>query len=155
WSQELLRGMLGADVIGFHTQYHCNNFLETCDRYLEARIDWENFSVTMENHETQVRAFPIGIDTSPVGPLNEPERSALKKRLGITAEFVAVGVDRLDYTKGLIERVEAVERFLEKNPQYVGRFSLVQVGSPSRTQIPAYRSLSEDLQKVVERVNSR
>ncbi|MBC7691479.1 MAG: trehalose-6-phosphate synthase [Methylotenera sp.] len=155
WSRELLHGMLGSDVIGFHTQYHCNNFLETCDRYLEARIDWEKFSVTMDNHETLIRAFPIGIDTSPVGVLAEPEREKLRKRYGITAEFVAVGVDRLDYTKGLVERVEGVERFLEKNPEFIGRFSLVQVGSPSRSSIPAYQLLGENLNAAVGRVNER
>ncbi len=155
WGKELLLGMLGSHVVGFHTQYHCNNFLETCDRYLEARVDWENFSVTMDNHETLVRAFPIGIDTAPVQTLSEPERVALKKKYGLTADLIAVGVDRLDYTKGLVERVESVERFLEKYPQYVGRFTLAQVGSPSRTHIPAYRLLAQQLEEAVKRVNDR
>jgi len=155
WQEDLLRGMLGADVIGFHTQYHCNNFLETCNRYLEARIDWERFSVTMDNRETLIRAIPIGIDTPPVKFLSDEEITSFKSRYGIQARFVAIGVDRLDYTKGLVERVEAVERFLEKNPQYIGQFSLVQVGSPSRTHIPAYRILAETLEAVVQRVNRR
>ena len=155
WSKELLNGILGSDVIGFHTQYHCNNFLETCDRYLEARIDWESFSVTMENHETLIRAFPIGIDTAPVHNLSDSERNELKTKYGITAEIVAVGVDRLDYTKGLLERVGSVERFLEKYPQYVGKFTLIQMGSPSRSNIPAYQMLSEQLAKEVKRVNDR
>jgi trehalose 6-phosphate synthase len=155
WHAELLRGMLGADVIGFHTQYNCNNFLETCNRYLEARIDYEKFSVTMENRETLIRAFPIGIDTAPVRALSEEERTRLKARYGITARFVAVGVDRLDYTKGIVERVEAVERFLEKHPEQVGEFSLVQMGSPSRSQIPAYQALVEQLEQAVKRVNDR
>jgi len=155
WSKELLKGMLGSDVIGFHTQYHCNNFLETCNRFLEARIDYERFSVTMENHETLVRAFPIGIDTTPVKTLSDEEVVDLKKRYGIRAEKVAVGVDRLDYTKGLVERVEAVERFLEKNPEWVGRFSLVQMGSPSRTHIPAYQNLATQLEQTIQRVNTR
>lgn len=155
WGKELLRGMLGSDVIGFHTQYHCNNFLETCDRYLEARIDWERFSVTMENHETLIRAFPIGIDTQPVRQLDEPELADLKVKYGIRGDLIAVGVERIDYTKGLVERMEAVERFLEKNPQYVGRFVLVQMGSPSRTHIPAYRMLNENLVSIVKRINER
>ncbi len=155
WNQELLHGMLGSDVIGFHTQYHCNNFLETCNRYLEARIDWEKFSVTMDQHETLIRAFPIGIDPSPVRTLNQQEIHQLKARYGIQAEIVAVGVDRLDYTKGLVERVEAIERLLEKYPHYRGRLSLVQMGSPSRTHIPAYRALSDQLHQAVERVNTR
>ena len=155
WNKELLIGMLGADVVGFHTQYHCNNFLESCDRYLEARIDWENFSVTMGNQETLIRAFPIGIDTSPVRYLSDEERTALRARYGIHAEQVAVGVDRLDYTKGLVERVDAVERFLEKYPENIGKFTFVQMGSPSRTHISAYRALAEQLEKAVERVNAR
>jgi trehalose-6-phosphate synthase len=155
WGQDLLKGILGADVIGFHTQYHCNNFLESCNRYLEARVDNERFSVTMGNHETLVRAFPIGIDTTPVRVLNESERVELKQRFGIHAEKVAVGVDRIDYTKGIIERVEAVERFLEKHPEQVGKFALVQMGSPSRTHIPAYQHLFEALNKTVDRVNQR
>jgi trehalose 6-phosphate synthase len=155
WSKEILTGMLGADVIGFHTQYHCNNFLETCDRLLEARIDRERFSVTMEGRETLVRAFPIGIETTPVRTLDDGERAALKEKYGIRAERVAVGVDRLDYTKGLVERVRAVERFLETHPEYVGRFAFVQIGSPTRATIAAYRTLSEELEAAVAAVNAR
>ncbi len=155
WGRELLNGMLGADVVGFHTQYHCNNFLETCDRALEARIDRERFSVTVGGHETLVRAFPIGIDTSPVRTLDVPERQALRERYGIQAEIVAVGVDRLDYTKGIAERMLAVERFMEKHPEYVGRFTLVQMGSPSRTHIPAYRNLALEIEHTAQRINDR
>lgn len=155
WNRELLQGMLGADVIGFHTQYHCNNFLESCNRYLEARIDQENFSVTRENHESLVKPFPIGIDTSPVRVLSDQEKEDLKTKYGIKAKIVAVGVDRIDYTKGIVERIEAVERFLEKNPAYVGKFSLVQMGSPSRTHIPAYRDLATQLESVVKRINDK
>jgi trehalose-6-phosphate synthase len=155
WGPELLHGMLGADAIGFHTQYHCNNFLETCNRYLEARIDYERFSVTMGNHETLIRAFPIGIDTSPVTHLSDSEVVELKKKYGIHARHVAVGVDRLDYTKGLVERVDGIERFLEKYPQYIGNFSFVQMGSPSRTSIPAYQELATKLEAAVARVNTR
>jgi len=155
WGKDLLKGMLGADVIGFHTQFHCNNFLETCNRYLEARIDLEHFSVSMDNHETFVRAFPIGIEPTPVRFLLESEVQELKLRYGIHAEIVAVGVDRLDYTKGLIERIEGIERFLEKNPQYIGRFTFAQMGSPSRTHIPAYRLLVDQFEASVLRVNER
>jgi trehalose-6-phosphate synthase len=155
WNTELLCGMLGADVVGFHTQYHCNNFLETCNRYLEARIDYERFSVTMGNHETLVRAFPIGIDTSPVRTLSDIEIEDVKKKYGIYADKIAVGVDRLDYTKGLVERIEAVERFFEKNPEWIGRFSFVQMGSPSRTHIPAYQALATQLDQIIEKVNLR
>jgi trehalose 6-phosphate synthase len=155
WHKELLQGMLGADVIGFHTQYHCNNFLEACNRYLEARIDYEHFSVTMGNHETLIRAFPIGIDTAPVRKISDTEIQELKAKYGINAQYIAVGVDRIDYTKGILERCEAVERFLERYPEYIGKFSLVQMGSPSRTHIPAYRMLYEQISETVKRINDR
>jgi trehalose-6-phosphate synthase len=155
WNKELLKGMLGADVIGFHTQYHCNNFLEACNRYLEARIDYEHFSVTMENHETLIRAFPIGIDTAPVRTISDTEVNELKLKYGIHAQYVAVGVDRIDYTKGILERCEAVERLLERFPEYQGKFSLAQMGSPSRTHIPAYRMLYEQITETVKRINER
>jgi len=155
WGKELLEGMLGADIIGFHTQYHCNNFLETCNRYLEARIDLERFSVTMNERETLVKAFPIGIDTAPIQSLSSIDKLQIKKRYGITAPLIAIGVDRLDYTKGLIERIEAVERFLEKNPEYIGKFTLLQIGSPTRTHINAYQRFYEQLNKKIQAVNAR
>lgn len=155
WGPELLEGMLGAHVIGFHTQYHCNNFLETCNRYLEARIDWEKFSVTRDGHETLVRAFPIGIDTPPVRVLSPTALQTLRNRLGIRSRHVAIGVDRIDYTKGLVERIDGVERFLEKFPQYQGEFCLVQVGSPSRSRIPAYAELTRKVEEAIDRVNRR
>lgn len=153
--KELLEGMLGADVVGFHTQFHCNNFLETCDRYLEARVDWERFSVTIGNHETLVRSYPISIATEPVRPLDKIRRQNLRQQYGITTEFVALGVDRLDYTKGLVERVAGVERFLEKYPDYVGRFSFVEMGTPSRTNIPSYKALISEVECAIDRVNQR
>jgi len=147
--------MLGADLLGFQTQVHCNNFLESCDRYLEARVDWDRFSVTMGDQETLVRAFPIGIETPPVKILSKEEILRLRSKYGVTAQWLAVGVDRLDYTKGLLERIDAVSRFLENYPSFRGKFSLLQVGSPSRSSIPAYRSLENDLVQAVERVNAK
>ncbi|MFZ9595888.1 MAG: alpha,alpha-trehalose-phosphate synthase (UDP-forming) [Bdellovibrionia bacterium] len=155
WAKELLSGLLGADLIGFHTQAYCNNFLATCDRYLEARVDWEHFSVHRENHSTSVRAFPIGIQPEPVTDLSPLEISKLKKKYGIHCDLLAVGVDRLDYTKGIPERVEAVERFLEKYPAYQGRFALVQIAAPSRSHLPAYQSLEQHLKQLIQRVNER
>lgn len=155
WKQNLLLGMLGADVIGFHTQYHCNNFLESCNRYLEARINWERFSVTIGEHETFVKSIPIGIDTPNITSLSDLEVSKLKARYQIHTQFCAIGVDRIDYTKGLLERISAVERFLEKYPEYIGKFTLLQIGSPSRTHLTAYQELCERLQQKIERVNAR
>lgn len=153
--KELLEGMLGADVIGFHTQFHCNNFLETCDRYLECRVDWENFSVTIGNRETLVRSYPISIATEPVQQLSVERREELRAKYNIRTELVALGVDRLDYTKGLVERVSGVERFLEKYPQFLGRFSFIEMGTPSRTNIPSYQTLIREVEEAIDRVNRR
>src|SRR5207247_1789731 len=122
WQAELLSGMLGADLVGFHVQAHCTNFLDTVDRTLESRIDWEHFAVNRAGHRTVVKPFPISVEFTkmPVG-LDDGDspyldRVALLRELGIEAQFLGVGVDRVDYTKGIIERFLAIERMLEKHP---------------------------------------
>lgn len=159
WQREILHGMLGADLIGFHVQFHCNNFLETVDRVLESRIDWENFTVERENHLTQVKPFPISIASpapaSFAHPLNGGLKKTLLRELGIQGEYLGVGVDRVDYTKGLRERFLAIERFLEKYPPYQGRFTFVELGAPSRTHIKEYRDLMAQVEAEAERINWR
>ena len=134
WQREILQGMLGADLIGFHVQFHCNNFLETVDRALESRIDWENFTVERDNHVTQVRPFPISIASPFPVPLFRPLNGGLKKgllrELGIQGEYLGVGVDRIDYTKGIRERFLAIERFLEEIPGLPGDVYLRGNGGP-------------------------
>ncbi len=160
WQKELVMGLLGADLIGFQTQFYCNNFLETVDRTIESRIDWEHFTAQKEGHITAVKPFPISVDFShpdPEGnaPALKPDPAVLLKELGIKAEFVGVGVDRIDYTKGMLERVKAVERFLEKYPEYVKKFTLIQIGAPSRTHIPQYHRFLAELHAEVDRINWR
>ena len=159
WQREILQGMLGADLIGFHVQFHCNNFLETVDRALESRIDWENFTVERDNHVTQVRPFPISIASpfpaSLFRPLNGGLKKGLLRELGIQGEYLGVGVDRIDYTKGLRERFLAIERFLEKYPVYQGMFTFVEMGAPSRTHIKEYRDLMAQVESEAERINWR
>jgi trehalose-6-phosphate synthase len=159
WQREILQGMLGADLIGFHVQFHCNNFLETVERTLESRIDWENFTVERDNHLTQVRPFPISI-ASPFpasfrSTLNGGLKKSLLRELGIQGEYLGVGVDRIDYTKGLRERFLAIERFLEKYPVYQGMFTFVELGAPSRTHIKEYRDLLAQVESEAERINWR
>lgn len=155
WKKELLEGMLGADVIGFHTRYHCLNFLDTAQRYLECRVDLEMMTVEYQQRTTRIRAYPISIDW----PLAAPERAEgdeLRASLGIPDDVhVAVAVDRADYTKGLLEKFEAIERLLELHPELVGRFTLVQIAAPSRTKIKKYRDLVSDLEDAATRVNRR
>jgi alpha,alpha-trehalose-phosphate synthase [UDP-forming] len=160
WRRELVDGLLGADLIGFHIQSHCNNFLQTVDRVLEARVDWEHFSVTRLDHLTLVLPFPISVDLTDVRqPESTPdsyvERSALLKTLGVEATFMGVGVDRVDYTKGILERFLAIERFLEKYPRYQGQFTFVQIGAPSRSHLKRYHDLMAEVEAESGRINGR
>lgn len=158
WARELLHGMLGADLMGFHIQFHCNNFLDTVDRMLESRIDWENFSVNQTGHTTWVKPFPISIAADEFRE-SETEGSSARgmvlKGLGIDFQRLGVGVDRIDYTKGITERFKAIERFFERYPDFVGRFVFAELGAPSRTPIKRYNDLSTELDQEVERINRR
>jgi len=159
WQREILQGLLGADLVGFHIQSHCNNFMETVDRTLQARVDWDNFRVKKEQHSTLVRAFPVSVEMSEgvVEPetRKESEQTALLRELGVEALYLGMGVDRIDYTKGIPERLLAVERFLEKYPLYQGRFTFVQIGAPSRTHIKRYQDLIAEVESETERINWR
>jgi trehalose-6-phosphate synthase/uncharacterized membrane protein affecting hemolysin expression len=161
WQRELLDGLLGADLVGFHTQAHCNNFLETVDQALESRIEWERFAVKRNEHLTFVRPFPISVDIresqmeSPPPTSPYELRAALLKNLGIEANFLGVGVDRVDYTKGLIERFRGIEYFLDKWPAYQGKFAFVQIGAPSRTHIQRYHDFLSEVEAEAARVNAR
>jgi trehalose 6-phosphate synthase len=162
WRQEILIGMLGADIIGFHIQFHCNNFLDTVDRFLESKIDWEQFSVSRGGHTTLVKPFPISVHFDGLGSSKDTivqEKESLKenilKEIGVQARYLGVGVDRIDYTKGIPERFRAIERFLEKYPEIVGEFTFIEMGAPSRTHIKRYRDLTTEVEEMVDRINWR
>jgi trehalose 6-phosphate synthase len=163
WQHELLDGLLGADLVGFHTQAHCDNFLETLDRALECRVERERFAVTRRQHVTLVRPHPISVAfpevsaaTSSTAPLNlATNKTAVQRRFGVEGGFLGVGIDRVDYTKGIMERFRGVERFLETHPVYRGAFTFVQVGAPSRTQIRRYQDLLIEVRDEAERINRR
>ena len=155
WKEAILEGMLGADVIGFHTQQYCLNFLETVQRYLECRVDLETMSVSYGGHRTEVRPYPISVEW-PYPAATRADGAELRQALGIPRDaHVSVGVDRADYTKGLVERVAAVELLLEENPSLIGRYVFVQLASPTRTRIPKYQRLAADLVEIADRVNAR
>lgn len=154
WKREIIHGMLGADIIGFHTQFHCNNFLETVDRTLESQTDWEHFSTTRMGHTTFVKSFPISVDFSSALIGKEClTKEDLLKNLGVKASIVGVGVDRIDYTKGIPERFRAIERFFEKYPEYLGLFTFVQIGAPSREHIKRYHDLISEVETEADRIN--
>jgi len=160
WQQELLDGLLGADLIGFHVQAHCNNFLSTVDRVLEARVDWEHFAVKRKDHWSSVLPFPISVEfletvETPAKSIVAEERSALFAELGIEASFLGVGVDRVDYTKGILERFQAVEAFLESHPRYQEKFTFIQIGAPSRSHIPRYADFQKEVEVEANRINER
>ena len=160
WQRELVDGLLGADLIGFHTQTHCNNFLETVDRALEALTEWDRFAVNRQGHVTRVRPYPISVAFPNGKPHVEyrsagEERARLCEELGIEASLLGVGVDRVDYTKGILERFRGIERFVEMNPAYHRRFSFVQIGAPSRTDIPRYQQFLDEVTAEAERINAR
>jgi trehalose-6-phosphate synthase len=161
WQRELLHGMLGADLIGFHIQFHCNNFLDTVDRALESRIDWEHFAVERGGQTTLVKPFPISIafpgqsSASTASKTTKPTKESLLKDLGVKGKYLGVGVDRIDYTKGILERFKAIERFLGKYPAYQGEFTFVELGAPSRTHIKEYHDLIAAVEVEVDRINWR
>jgi trehalose 6-phosphate synthase len=158
--EELLEGLLGSSIVGFHVQGHCNNFVESVDRYLEARVDRERIAVVHGGDSTLVRPYPISIEwpnrwveASP--PVAEC-RSRVFAELGLAPDaLLGVGVDRLDYTKGIEERLLAVEQLLLRHPRFRGRFTFVQLAAPSRTAIERYRELNETVEQLVARINTR
>ena len=161
WQRELVDGLLGADLIGFHIQSHCNNFLETVERALEALTEWDRFAVNRQGHITRVRPYPISVafpenSHSPreVRSAGE-ERAALCAEMHVEASLLGVGVDRVDYTKGILERFRALERFLELNPAYQQRLTFVQIGAPSRTDIERYKNFLDEVGAEAERINAR
>ena len=159
WQKEILSGMLGADLIGFHTQYHCNNFLETVNSTLESRVIWENFSVKIGKHFTLVKPFPISIaftrkDIEETIP-DEVDPPVITDSHGLPIKYIGIGVDRIDYTKGLIEKFLAIERFLEKYPEYIGQFVFVQIGAPSRSLLKSYSDIINAVEHEVTRINGK
>lgn len=157
YQKEILDGMLGCDLIGFHLQSHCNNFLDTANRLLESRVDTEKFSVSRLNKETFIRAFPISVN----GHMNkdadalslDKEVSRIKKEFDLEDKIIGVGVDRIDYTKGIVERVLAIDRFFEKHPHYKKKVTFIQIAAPSRTHIKRYHDLMAEIDELVEKRN--
>jgi trehalose 6-phosphate synthase len=159
WKREILHGMLQADILGFHTRWHCQNFLATVDRYVECQIDHEHMTVTVQGHVCQVAAYPISIEWPPRIDLSrtvEQCRAAVRERYGIAAGVsLGLGIERWDFTKGILERFTALEHLLATRPSMRGRVTLLQVVAPSRSKLPAYRALQERTNAEAARINAR
>lgn len=157
YRKEILDGMLGCDLIGFHVQNHCNNFLDTANRLLESRVDTEKFSVVRLDKETFVRAFPISVDGHITSDAKESDLTKqienIKKEFDLEDKIVGIGVDRIDYTKGIIERILAIDRFFEKYPRYRKKVVFMQIAAPSRVHIKRYHDLMSEIDELVEKKN--
>jgi len=158
WKEELLDGLLGNDLLGFHLRSHCQYFLNLVDRSLEAKIDHENGKIIRGGKSTLVRPFPISIDAEghTATARSETVEQLMRhwrKRMGLGDERVGIGIDRIDYTKGIPERLRAIDHFLETNPRYREHFVFVQIGVPSRIQVRAYKLLDDEIDGLVEEIN--
>ncbi len=160
WREELLQGMLGSTILGFHTRFHCKNFLETVDRYLETRIEHESSTIAHGNMLTLVESYPISIQWPP--PWQETQPSVEECRAWVRQEvnldnnsLIGLGVDRLDYTKGILERLRAVELLLEVHPEMIGRFTFIQLAAPSRSILEDYQALDTRVRTLAARINER
>jgi trehalose 6-phosphate synthase len=160
WGEELLDGLLGNDVLGFHIQYHCNNFMDTVDRGIEALVDYEHYRIYRGGRPTYVRAFPISVDFQQIGrdaelPRVTENRRQFLRQLGedVAQTKLFVGVDRLDYTKGIPERVKAFDILLRRHPELIGKVTFLQLAAPSRTHLEEYRSVGDDLEQLVDEIN--
>ncbi len=160
WKEELLDGLLGNDLLGFHLRYHCANFLETIDRGLEAKVDTEHYEVWRGGRLTRVRPFPISIDfdqqvRDSCDPEVESHMENWRRQLGEPCRILGIGIDRADYTKGIPDRLWAIDRLLEMEPDYRGKLVFLQVAVPSRTSIQDYRRLSQEIEEIAETINAR
>jgi trehalose 6-phosphate synthase len=160
WREELISGLLGSSVVGFHTQQHCNNFIDSTDAFMEARIDRETNAIVQGPRRTLVRPYPISIEwpvhwLTQVPPVAEA-RIQVRKELGLAPDaLLGVGIDRLDYTKGIEERLSAVDELLERYPEFRGRFTFAQLAAPSRTKIVRYRELNERVEALSAEINAK
>ncbi len=160
WREAILDGLLGSSIIGFHTQFHCNNFIESVDRFLESRIEREDSAITFGGQTSLVHAYPISIEWPPAQLETQPPveecRAALRERYGLAQDVrLCVGVERLDYTKGILDRFQALEQLFERYPEWIGKLTFLQVAAPSRGTLPAYRQLHDECLRYAEELNRR
>lgn len=160
WRHEIIDGLLGSTILGFHTQFHCNNFLEAADRFIESRIDREHASIIFRGQETLIRPYPISIEWPPAALAGQAHvgacRDAVRRRFSLPADVrIAVGIERFDYTKGILDRIRAVEDLLACHPEWIGRFVFIQAAAPTRSKLGAYSALQTQAEHLVAKINAR
>ncbi len=160
WKEEILQGLLGSTILGFHTRFHCNNFIETVDRFLESRIDRELASITLGGQETFIRPYPISIEWPPTAMKNqlpvERAREKVRVRFGLSPDTkIAIGVERFDYTKGILDRMRAVDALITNYPEWKEKFVLVQIAAPTRSELAIYQELQIEAKHLTEAINSK
>lgn len=160
WREEILDGLLGNDLLGFHLQHHCQNFLETVDHSLESRVDLATSEICRGGHCTSVCPFPIGIDFDEHTEIAGSDEVGLemqrwRKELSLSGKILGVGIERLDYTKGIPERLHFLDRFLDQNPAYRGKVVFAQIAVPSRTTLATYRQIETEVDSLAAQINLR
>jgi trehalose-6-phosphate synthase len=160
WKRDLLEGLLGNDLLAFHIQHHCNNFLDTVDRELEARIDRERHSVVLRGSPTLIRPHPISTDFERFSleagsPASQERQILLRKKFRISGMKVLLSVGRMDYTKGIVERLQGLDILLARHPEWIGKVVLLEIGIPSRTRISRYRFLQEEIESLATQINRK
>ena len=160
WGRQLLAGLTASTIVGLQTPDDCRNFLDTVEAFLNARVDRARGIVTHAGLTTTVRAYPVSIEypdrNAGECPPAETCRRAIRERLHLAPDVrLGIGVDRLDYTKGIAEKFLAVERLLELHPEHEGRFVFVQIAEPSRIRLPEYQELAFTIRETAARINLR
>ena len=158
WRKEILQGMLSADIVGFHIQQYCNNFINTVAKELESLCDLEQFTVTYQSHTSYIKSLPISVaftDSDNDILYDSNIGKIYLEKLGINTKYVGLGVDRMDYTKGILERFKAIEFFLDTYGTYKENFTFLQIASPSRESVPKFKQFSEEVTKEAERINDK
>jgi trehalose 6-phosphate synthase len=160
WREKILDGLLGSSIIGFHTQFHCNNFIESVDRFLESRIEREDAAISYGGQTSLIHAYPISIEWPPAQlgklPTVAQCRTRIREKFGLKEGIkLCVGVERLDYTKGILDRFQALDQLFTQHPEWIGRLVFLQIAAPSRGTLPAYQQLHDECHRYAEELNQR
>jgi len=160
WHKEVITGMLGNDLMGFHIPDFCNNFLDCAERVLGAEVDRKKSTIIYKGNRTIVEPFPISVDYDGLAKQAaseevEKEMDNLRREYNLDGKYIGAGMDRMDYTKGIPERLQALDRFLQDNPEYRGKVVFIQAGMPSRTKIDTYQQIGKRIDDLMAGINKK